>query len=320
MNRKSYVPVSSDVFLADRIVPFPLYSHPSAGAMKMVCAASDVLEAKTLQTWTQRGGIVLYVDTADHRLYQRYAETALNELLACTDLPGKRKAEIYYKTTRELVHEACTSNNLDDLVGEHRNNFANNLASLICTDEATRDGILVMLCHDYYTYTHMINVSVMVSALAYRLSITDRRRLGEVAGGGLLHDIGKMRINPNVLNKTDGLTPGDWEEIKLHPVRGLEYLAQRPDSKRCELLMVHQHHEKLDGSGYPTGLMGDEISAEAQMTAVVDIYDALTCKRPYREALSHEEAMSVLNDQAGSKLSVELVEAWQKTIERVRKQ
>ena len=86
------------------------------------------------------------------------------------------------------------------------------------------------------------------------------------------------------------------------------------------MLIVHQHHEKLDGSGYPLGLVGSEISLEAQMTAVVDVYDALTCQRPYRPALSHEAAIRILREQAGDKLNAELVAAWQETIERARKQ
>ena len=81
-------------------------------------------------------------------------------------------------------------------------------------------------------------------------------------------------------------------------------------------MMVHQHHEKLDGSGYPAGVVGSEISAEAQMTAVVDIYDAMTCKRPYRDAMVHQEAISVLSEQAGTKLNAEMASVWKETVER----
>lgn len=319
-SRKSYVPIPVDVLAPDQVIPFKLYSRASTGAIKQVCAAGEAVSAQTLRAWEQVGVSVLYVNTADHRLYQEFAETVLNGLAARPDVPVRQKARIYYQTMRELVHEACTSNHIEDLAAGPRETFANGMVSLICDDDEALGGLLMMLSHDYYTYTHMVNVSVMVVGLAQRSGLRERTRLRDIASGGLLHDIGKTRINPDTLNKTGRLTADEWEEIKTHPGLGLEYLHQRPDIRPTELLMVHQHHEKLDGSGYPLGLVGSEICLEAQMTAVVDVYDALTCKRPYREALSHEAAIRILREQAGSKLDGELVAVWQETIERARKQ
>jgi HD-GYP domain-containing protein (c-di-GMP phosphodiesterase class II) len=319
-SRKCYVPIPVDVLAPDRVIPFDLYSRASTGAIKQVCAAGETIPAQTLRAWEQVGVTVLYVNTADHRLYQKFAEKVLSDLAARPDLPAPQKARIYYQTMRELVHEACTSNHIEDLAAGPRETFANGMVSLICEDGEALGGLLRMLSHDYYTYTHMVNVSVMAAGLAYRLGLQDRGRLRDIASGGLLHDIGKTRIQSEVLNKVGRLTHNEWEEIKTHPGLGLEYLHQRPDIRPTELLIVHQHHEKLDGSGYPLGLVGSEVCLEAQMTAVVDVYDALTCKRPYRPALSHETAIKMLREQAGDKLNADLVSAWQDTIERARKQ
>jgi len=319
-SRKSYVPIPVDVLAPERVIPFNLFSRASTGAIKQVCAAGEAIAAETLRAWEQVGVTVLYVNTTDHRLYREFAEKVLNDLALRPDLPAPQKARIYYQTMRELVHEACVSNHIEDMAAGPRDTFANGMVSLICEDDAALGGLLMMLSHDYYTYTHMVNVSVMVAGLAYRVGLREHGRLRDIASGGLLHDTGKTRINPDILNKTARLTADEWEVLQTHPGLGLEYLHRRTNIHPTELLMVHQHHEKLDGSGYPLGLVGNEISYEAQMTAVVDIYDALTCKRPYRPALSHEAAIGILREQAGDKLNADLVAAWQDTIERARKQ
>jgi len=312
--RKSYVPVPLDVFIPGGVPGFALYTRGKGNDIILACPAGKAIPEKDLKAWQADGKQVLYVDTAEHRLYHKYAEAAIDSLMLRDDLPARRKAELCYQTTRELVRDAVATSRADTFVGGSRERWVNNLVTLICQDEASIDGMLSMLSHDYYTYTHMVNVSVMVTALAYRLGERDAAKLRLLAGGGLLHDVGKLRISPDVLNKTGRLTAQEWEEMKTHPDVGLGFLHGRDDINQVELLMVHQHHEKLDGSGYPMGLLGTEIAAEAQMTAVVDIYDALTCKRPYRPAMPHEKAVAILAEEAADKLNADMVRLWAETI------
>lgn len=312
--RKSYVPVPLDVFSSGRVLEFSVYARGVGNALQAVCLKGEALRDQDLVTWRRAGVPVLYVDTAEHRLYQQYAQEAMDLLMERADLPTKRKAELCYQTTRELIRDAAESSNVDSFAGEQRESWVNNLVTLICTDETTIDGMLSMLSHDYYTYTHMVNVSVMVTALAHRLGERDAGRLRLLASGGLLHDIGKLRISPDTLNKVGRLSGSEWAELKSHPDLGLEFLHPRPEIKPVELMMVHQHHEKLDGSGYPLGLVRSEITPEAQMTAVVDIYDALTCKRPYRAAMTHDRATAILREEAGAKINAHMVAAWTDTM------
>lgn len=313
--RKSYVPVPLDMIFADRAMAFALFRRDRSGGLQLACPASEAISNALLKTLRAEGLRVLYIDTADHRQYRQYADTAMDDLVAREDIPTARKAELCYQTTRQLVRDAAETSNVQAFVGERRDSWVSNLVTLITSDEAAVDGMLSMLSHDYYTYTHMVNVSVMVTALAYRMGHRDPTSLRILASGGLLHDVGKLRIDPDVLNKSERLTPEEWEEICSHPTRGMAFLHDRSDIHPKELLMVHQHHEKLDGSGYPLGLRGKEISIEARMTAVVDVYDALTCKRPYRIAMPHEKACAILDGEAATKLSAEMVALWKETIE-----
>lgn len=312
--RKSYVPVPLDMIVADRTLAFALFHRDRGNGLQLACPAGEAISKASLKKLQAEGIRVLYVNTADHRTYQQYADSAMDGLIAREDIPTARKAELCYQTTRELVRDAAEASNVQAFVGERRDSWVGNLVTLITSDEAAVDGMLLMLSHDYYTYTHMVNVSVMVTALAYRMGHRDPTSLRTLASGGLLHDIGKLRIDPDVLNKKERLTPEEWEEIRSHPTRGMAFLHDRQDIHPKELLMVHQHHEKLDGSGYPLGLRGKEIAIEAQMTAVVDIYDALTCKRLYRAAMPHEKACAILDEEAATKLSAEMVSVWKETI------
>ena len=315
--RKSYVPVPMEVILPDRPLGFSLYVRQKGDAIALACRCGESVSEARLKSWHTNGLRVLYVDTAEHRLYQKYAESAMDELLSREDVPTTRKAEICYQTTRELVRDAVETSHIESVVGERREKWVSNLVSLICSDDSAIDGMLSMLSHDYYTYTHMVNVSVMVTSLAYRIGQQDPEQLKRLASGGLLHDVGKLRINPDTLNKVGRLSGEEWEELRSHPDLGLGFLHGRADIKPVELLMVHQHHEKLDGSGYPLGLVRSEISPEAQMTAVVDIYDALTCKRPYRNAMKQEKAMAILDGEAGAKLNPDMLAAWKEITDKV---
>jgi len=133
---------------------------------------------------------------------------------------------------------------------------------------------------DDHTYSHSINVSLICSAICQWMNI-DPDTTKDIIVAGLLHDIGKSKIAPEILNKPEQLTPAEWEEMKKHTIYGYRILeeAQAPYNVRIGALF---HHERMDGKGYPTGLPGKEIPLTAKIVAVADVYDAMTSKRTYR--------------------------------------
>jgi putative two-component system response regulator len=132
-------------------------------------------------------------------------------------------------------------------------------------------------------------------------------QLDDVRFGGILHDIGKIGVPDSILNKPGALTDEEFEIMKRHPVIGYE-ICEPLRSLAGALPLIRHHHEKLDGSGYPDGLSGDDISLPARIMAVTDIYDALTSDRAYRDAMSHGRAAEILRDEAAAgKLDADLV-------------
>jgi HD-GYP domain-containing protein (c-di-GMP phosphodiesterase class II) len=129
-----------------------------------------------------------------------------------------------------------------------------------------------------------------------------------LARAGLTHDIGKLAIPTQVLEKHSPLDESEWILMRAHPEMGLTLLDRAGQSSR-EVLAVLYHHERLDGSGYPYGLKAESIPIEARIVAVADTYDALTSDRPYRRACSPAEARRVLVEEAGSRLDSRAVSA-----------
>jgi HD-GYP domain-containing protein (c-di-GMP phosphodiesterase class II) len=136
-----------------------------------------------------------------------------------------------------------------------------------------------------------------------------------LARAGLLHDIGKLGIPDAILHKHGALNASEWKAMKAHPEIGVSILGRAGHFKR-ELLAVLYHHERMDGSGYPHGLIGEAIPIEARIVAVADTYDVVTSERPYRKARSRAEARSILEAEAGAHLDAEVVEALIKTLDK----
>jgi len=162
--------------------------------------------------------------------------------------------------------------------------------------------------HDDCTLSHSLNCAIYSALLARAWGFTVSQ-IKVITCGALLHDIGKVGIDTQLLNKLDALTTEEIEIIKQHPALGFKMLTK----KRLEIssLVAHmawQHHERIDGSGYPRGLKGEEIFSYARLLSITDVYDAITAHRPYQEALMPEVAYNVICDGLGSSFDQEFGE------------
>ncbi|MBE0428114.1 MAG: diguanylate cyclase [Nitrospirae bacterium] len=168
---------------------------------------------------------------------------------------------------------------------------------------------------DIYTHGHSreVNKYVLIMGEAIGLSKDESIHLSRAA---LLHDIGNLEVSKLVLNKKGELTEEEWKQVKEHPQKGIEIIGYIPGLHRCKPAILH-HHERWDGTGYPSGLKGKEIPLEARILAIADAFSAMVSGRPYRPAISYQEAISVLKKQAGKHFDPELVEAFVVTIEKL---
>lgn len=154
------------------------------------------------------------------------------------------------------------------------------IASSVLRNPGALVSLLRLKQADDYTYLHSVAVSAMMVALGKQLGLEDAA-LRDYGLAGLLHDIGKMAVPPEILNKPGKLTDDEFVRVKGHPAAGYEILLSAGAPPVALDVCLH-HHEKFDGSGYPHGLKGEEISLHARMGAICDVYDAITSNRPYK--------------------------------------
>ena len=161
---------------------------------------------------------------------------------------------------------------------------------------------------DRYTHGHSRRVAELSSKIGMRLELEPEELRG-LHQGACLHDVGKISVPDQILNKPDELTDEEWEEIKRHPVVGWD-LAQRAPSLRDSLAAIRHHHERWDGTGYPDRLEGIDIPLAGRIVGVADVWDALTSDRAYRPAWDPERAIEHIATGAGSLFDPLCVEAF----------
>ncbi|PID28215.1 MAG: two-component system response regulator [Candidatus Cloacimonadota bacterium] len=167
---------------------------------------------------------------------------------------------------------------------------------------------------DSYTFGHSERVTA-ISLIIARQMRCDERCFNFLRLGAVLHDIGKIGIDKNILNKNGVLTEEEGKLLKTHPEIGYN-IIKTLDHDEEVFRIVRQHHERFDGKGYPDGLKGDEISYLAKIVSIADTYDAMTSDRPYRKALSHDIAVKEINRGRGTQFDPDTVDAFNK-IEKI---
>jgi len=166
--------------------------------------------------------------------------------------------------------------------------------------------------HDNYTYLHSIDTGIMAIFLGISMNF-EEKDLKQLSIGAILHDIGKTKIDKGIISKPSGLTSLEFDEIKKHPIYGRELLAKDFSIPLEVLESVEQHHERVDGSGYPYGLCKNQISKFAKIIAVCDVYDSVSNDRCYREKFSPSDAYELILAGCGNYFDEEVVKNFRKT-------
>ena len=195
-------------------------------------------------------------------------------------------------------------------------------ADLVAEEEAFLGShvraLLVDLAEkDTYTEEHTRRVALRAVQVGEELSLPPER-LRALALGGLLHDIGKLSIPDEILKRPGPLSQREFELVEEHPERGKRLLRELGGFPDSVLRLVHDHHERLDGSGYPQGLGRSELDLDTRILSACDVYDALRSRRVYRAAWTHEEAMRLLRGSAGTIFDARSVDALERVLARER--
>ncbi len=212
-----------------------------------------------------------------------------------------------YGSAVSLLREVCRS--VDSSRGLSKLPVRGTVRSLVDNVVSNRRAMLQLTGlknYDEYTYFHSANVAVLAISLGSAIS-NDYRFLSALGTGALLHDIGKLSLDQQVLNKEGGLTAEEWAHVRRHPVDGAQMVALMPGVDRSAIVTVLEHHMRYDGTGYPEVSTGRGQRLASRIVAVADSFDAMTSKRTYSAARVQDEAVSQLVQGAGTSLDPVLV-------------
>jgi HD-GYP domain-containing protein (c-di-GMP phosphodiesterase class II) len=300
----AYVPVAVATLIPSAMHGFDLYIRQarSAGYVLYRRAGYPISDEDVRRLIEQDVG-TLYILFDDRDAYAEH----LNRLLLEGDsLTAVQKYNILKGAARSLLLEQF-SGNLSESSLQPVNALSRQMVESICNDDMVLRDMFFLMAHDYQSYTHATNVSTYCLALARELGIHDLQELVSITTGALLHDIGKRHLPPDLLNKGSRLTRKENSLYQQHPQLGFEELCVRTDLSWDQLMMVYQHHERIDGTGYPVKLCADEMHLWARICAVADAFDALTSDRSYRRAVPLGAALEFISQRAGKAFDKELV-------------
>lgn len=316
INANNFFSVSFDLITVDEVMSYDLFVNSSSAENRekfvRIYPAGEMLSKEDLLSFKKKY-FQLYVHESQRNVY-------LKSLVRLDNVADEQKTEIIKSSAIVYLDKLFdkdkefTTEVLSETINECKTAVESMVEVIKDYDVSKLQSLIASLSfHDFYTYDHSVNVSMYCIAIynAYK-PYAPKEEVIMAGLGGLLHDIGKLKIATDIINKPEKLSDEEFNIIKAHPGFGLELLTANP-CETCNAMdienikrIVHEHHENYNGTGYPNQKVGDDIYLFARITAIADFFDAITTKRSYHEVLSTEDALQVMSKSVGKKLDPEL--------------
>ncbi|NBX92309.1 MAG: HD-GYP domain-containing protein [Proteobacteria bacterium] len=274
----------------------------------------QTITAERMESLMKHGGQRFMILEEHRPLYMAALKMVLNDPSATAETKSK-----YIKESAFLhVHDLFEKPSVADTV-QNAEMMVKEMVDLVSEDVGAVAHLMKLSVHDYYTYNHCVDVSVYTIALAKHVLGADKETLIQAGLAGLLHDIGKRKIDNQIINKKSALSQEEWEEVKRHPTYGKELLLNVDNVPEEAKRAVYEHHENYDGTGYPEKKKGDEVCKLSHLVAIADVFDALTTERSYHKAMSAKEALDTMFGMQPGKFDPDIFAAFNKNFEKKAK-
>jgi len=309
MFESDYLPISVATLLPSACVGLDLYQQ--GGDLKsfvLYREKSLPLVPQDLRKLYERGVRRLFIEKSARAKYQKYLRHLTTMSAEDESVPMSTRLGAMNEVVCDVLTNSLGASDAKVAV-EATQRMGVVVAETVSSSRFAFQDLMNVLKHDYTTFTHSANVAFYNAVLAERLGYT-KEEISQIAMGGLLHDIGKLEVDEDILCKPGKLDAAEYREVKKHPLNGFRKLALRTEVAFGQLMMVYQHHERIDGRGYPVGCAGDEIHTWAKQCAVVDVYEALTSLRPYRPPMPNTKALEIMHRDCGTAFDPEILACW----------
>ena len=312
--RAGYLPICVGRAPVSAFEGIPVYlrgTNPQgAESFKLYSAENIRLTDLHRQRLEAAGVKFVYIPIALQSRFNSQVESTLARVAADPNTALSVAAEIVYETSVELVNELLSEPNLAAYSGRMEN-VSRAVTTLVLRDKSSFSHLFAASHHDFYTATHMVNVATWMIPLAFAMGIEDQEQLNVVCQAGMMHDIGKVYIPSEILNKRGKLSADEWAVIRSHPETGCAHLDKFPNIPLVVRHATRRHHERLDGTGYPDGLKGDQIDLVSRVCAVADSFDAMTAFRPFKErTMTVSDALNIIISETPAKYDPRVVDAF----------
>jgi HD-GYP domain-containing protein (c-di-GMP phosphodiesterase class II) len=308
------IPISVSTLIPEDALGISLYlQDEERGNWRLYRAPHCPLTSKDLKSLENRGVTRLYVSCDEESKYQEHLRNNLENVLNNESLHVKQRFSMLNLVVRDVLSDVFRRGDVTDRI-EELQELGELTVQVVCREDAAVNELRGALLHDYHTFTHSANVAYYCVMLGKALGITDHRELSAIALGGLLHDAGKLDIPNSLLTKPDRLTEEELRVVRRHPLLGFRKLSLQGNLSFAQLMMVYQHHERIDGGGYPVRSVDNEIHDWAKICAVVDVFEALTSNRPYRPGMSTERACEIMRRKPGTLFDESMLSCWMQVI------
>ncbi len=301
MSDDVYKAISLDTLIPDTMPGVSLFVKHNCNYV--LYKASDVqFTEKDKERLIDHNTVELHVNSAELSNYNQYVEANLPALLQDDSFSPKKRHEILCQASINYVQEVFNvpSKQIKKNMGRCRSIIKHILNDKL-EDSDLFETLAGLVGHCSYTYVHSVQVCAYTISLHSQILNQSEDELIDIGVGALFHDYGKIYIPLNILNKPDKLTSLEFDKVKNHCNYGYDMLKMHDTLNPTSLNILKHHHEKVNGKGYPDGLRENEISKSARITAIADVFSALTTSRPYRNALTKESALDIMcTDMEGS--------------------
>jgi putative nucleotidyltransferase with HDIG domain len=221
-----------------------------------------------------------------------------------TDSATIRKLYAEAVSVASMVWESARTDSRPDPVAAR--SMVDGLAQAVIQNRTALLALTALKDYDNYTFTHMVNVSILTMGQARALGV-EGTLLREFGLAALMHDIGKVRTPPEILNKPDKLTDEEFTIMKRHVVDGAEILRKTVEIPPLAPIVAFEHHLRLDGTGYPAGVSRPTLNLATMLCGIADVYDAMRSQRAYQQAFPSERIVAVLQRNDGTQFDQHLV-------------
>ncbi len=305
-----YSEISIDNFLSmTGQLPFGVYVKISEGKFTLIFRKGDVIDHERFESYSAKGVRQLFIHKSERRDYISATEVLVHKIQASKsfNIPEAQKA--VEELTEQTLFEIFEDKIFDEHSLRRAQTVVKTYVDLVKDDPKNLATFINLSRQETYPCRHAIATSVFAVLLAKAALNNNDKTLSIVGLGGLLHDLGMSQIPEEFDNVNRKLTPVEWQKVKSHPHMGLDMIKDLKGFPEEVKLVIEQHHESWDGTGYPRGLRGPEIFYPARVVAIADAFSALTTRRGGRSLYTPQDALALLLTETG-KYDPQLIKAF----------